>query len=331
MTGDGVSDLLIVIRAIHFAATATTTGTIVFRATVADAALHSAETLASVVRTQIRRVAWIGLVITAASGAIWLLLEAAAMSGRPFSEAVTSAVLWTVVNETQFGRVFEIRFVLAMILAACLAYDRFPLARWLALALALGLVAAIAWTGHAGSTVGELGLLHLTADTLHLIASAAWIGGLVPFAWLLAATRRYHHEAWARLAGDVTQRFSKLGIVSVVILLGSGIVNAWMLVGSVNGLIRTQYGNLLLLKIALFAAMVGFAAVNRFWLTPRLTAPSGNAAQRETLRQLTRNSMIEIALALMIFAIVGMLGTWHPAIHVLATSRAGTTECHSKN
>ena len=32
-----------------------------------------------------------------------------------------------------------------------------------------------------------------------------------------------------------------------------------------------------------------------------------------------RNSMIEIALALMIFAIVGMLGTLHPAIHTLGT------------
>jgi copper resistance protein D len=319
MTGDGLIDPLIAIRAMHFAATAMTTGTILFQAMVAGAALHSAETLATAVRTQIRRVAWIGLAITAASAAIWVLLEAVAMSGLPFSEAVTSEVLLTVVNDTQFGRVFEIRFVLAMILAACLAYDRFPLARWLALASALGLVAAIAWTGHAGSTVGKLGVLHLTADALHLIAAAAWSGGLVPFVWLLVATRRYRHEAWSRLARGATERFSTLGIVSVAILLGSGIVNAWMLVGSVGGLIGTQYGHLLLLKIALFAAMVGFAAVNRFWLTPRLASRSGSAAQLETLHRLTRNSLIEIALALMIFAIVGMLGTWHPAIHVLGT------------
>jgi len=317
MTGDGVIDPLIVIRAIHFAATAMTTGTILFQAMVAEAALRSAETLATAVRTQIRRLAWIGLAITAASAAIWILLEAAAMSGLPLSEAVTSEVLLTVVNDTQFGRVFEIRFVLAMILAACLANDRFPLARWLALASALGLVAAIAWTGHAGSTVGELGVLHLTADALHLIAAAAWTGGLVPFVWLLMASRRYQHEAWARLTRDATERFSTLGIASVAIVLGSGTVNAWMLVGSVDGLIGTQYGHLLMLKIALFAAMVGFAAVNRFWLTPRLALPSGGAAQLETLRRLTRNSLIEIALALMIFAIVGMLGTWHPAIHVL--------------
>jgi putative copper resistance protein D len=319
MAGDAVNDSLIVIRAIHFAATAMTTGSLIFQAVVANPVLHSAEAVATVMRAQIRRIAWIGLAITAASGAIWILLEAPAMSGLPFGEAIAAKVLLTVVNETQFGRVFEIRSVLAIILAACLVYDRLPLARWLALASALGLVAAIAWTGHAGSTIGEMGLLHLTADTLHLIAAAAWIGGLVPFALLLAAAQRYPCEARARLARDAIRRFSMLGIASVATVLGSGIVNAWILVGSVNGLIVTQYGRLLMLKIAVFAVMVAFAAVNRFWLTPRLALPLGSAAQLEVLRQLTRNSLIEIALALMIFTIVGMLGTLHPAIHTLGT------------
>jgi copper resistance protein D len=320
MAGDAVNDSMIAIRAMHFAATALTTGTLMFRTVVADPALLSAEAVATVMRAQIRRVAWVGLAITVVSGAIWLLLEAVAMSGLAFSEAITADVLSTVVNETQFGLVFEIRSVLAIILAACLAFDRLPPARWLGLASALGLVAAIAWTGHAGSTPGEMGLLHLTADTLHLIAAAAWTGSLVPFALLLlAAARHYPCEASARLARDATQRFSLLGIASVASLFGSGIINAWILVGSINGLIATQYGRLVMLKIALFVAMLGFAAVNRFWLTPRLALPFTGAAQLRALRQLTRNSVIEIALALMIFAIVGMLGTLHPAIHTLGT------------
>jgi putative copper resistance protein D len=48
-------------------------------------------------------------------------------------------------------------------------------------------------------------------------------------------------------------------------------------------------------------------------LTPRLALSS--ASKIEVLRQLVRNSTIEIALALMIFAIVGVLGTLHPANH----------------
>jgi putative copper resistance protein D len=69
----------------------------------------------------------------------------------------------------------------------------------------------------------------------------------------------------------------------------------------------------LMLKLAVFAAMLGFAAVNRFWLTPRLGGSPDDAA----LGQLMRNSVIEIVLGFLIFAIVGLLGTLHPASHFM--------------
>jgi putative copper resistance protein D len=106
-------------------------------------------------------------------------------------------------------------------------------------------------------------------------------------------------------------------MVIVGTLLVTGIINAWILVGSFHALLVTEYGRLLLLKLVVFATMLVFAAVNRFWLTPRLALTSDNDAQLKALRQLTRNSLIEIALGLSIFAIVGALGTLHPAIHGL--------------
>jgi putative copper resistance protein D len=134
---------------------------------------------------------------------------------------------------------------------------------------------------------------------------------------VLAVARRHQAVAWASLARDAAERFSTLGIISVAILLVTGIVNAWILVGSFHALASTEYGQLLVFKIVVFAIMLVFAAVNRFWLTPQLAVSSGNAAQLEALRQLARNSAIEIALGFTIFAIVGMLGTLHPAIHGL--------------
>jgi copper resistance protein D len=314
--GTGVNGPLIVIRAIHFGATATTAGALMFRAMAAKPALRS-EATAKLLRTQTLWVAWIGLATTTVSGVIWLLLQAASMSGLPFREAATSSVLLTVLNETQFGSVSEIRMVLAVILAACLAFDRSGPANWLALAAALGLTAAIAWTGHAASTPGATGNLHLALDAVHLSAAAGWIGGLVSLALLLAAASRHQTLAWASLARDAAQRFSTLGIVSVASLLLTGIVNAWILVGSFLALVITEYGQLLMLKVAVFAVMLMFAAINRFWLTPRLALASACEMRLSALRQLTRNSSIEIALGFVIFAIVGMLGTLHPAIHLL--------------
>jgi copper resistance protein D len=315
--GAGVDGPLVVVRGVHFAATAVMTGTLIFREVVAEAASCSARPAALIVRTQTLRVAWIFLAVAAASGMIWLLLAAASMSGLSFGESMTSDVLSTVVNETQFGRVSEIRLVLAVIIAGGLAYDRFPLARGLALAMSLGLTAALAWTGHAGSTAGAMGILHLTADTLHLLAAAIWIGGLVSLVLLLSVSRNDQTDAGVSFARDAAQRFSTMGVAIVVVVLATGIINAWILVGSLQALIITDYGRLLMLKVALFGVMLLMAAVNRFWLTPRLALPSGSEPQLEVVRRLARNSMIEIVLASMIFGIVGMLGTLHPAIHGL--------------
>ena len=105
-----------------------------------------------------------------------------------------------------------------------------------------------------------------------------------------------------------------MGIVSVATLVATGIVNSWILVGSFHALLVTEYGQLLMLKLVVFALMLAFAAVNRFSLTPQLAVASGEP-RREALRRLTRNSIVEIVLGFSIFAIVGMLGTLHPAIH----------------
>ncbi len=105
-------------------------------------------------------------------------------------------------------------------------------------------------------------------------------------------------------------------MISVAVLIVSGLVNAWILVGSFRALLVTDYGRLLLLKIAAFAIMVAFAAVNRLWLTPRLALVAKEVAHPSALSTLRRNTLIEIALGLAIFVMVGVLGTLHPAIHL---------------
>jgi copper resistance protein D len=309
---------MIATRAVHFAATATVTGTLVFRAVVANPALRSQQAAAKAFRTQTLRVAWISLAVAVISGLTWVLLVTMSLSGESVGEAVMSGAVRDVLNLTQFGLVSEIRAGLAIVLAACLAaHGRFPWAHWLALASALGLAAAIAWTGHAASTPAAEGNLHLAADALHVLAAAAWIGGLVSLVLLLAVISKIAAPPGAALAQDVAQRFSTLGMLSVAILVLSGTVSSWILVGSFDGLFADEYGRLLILKLIIFAFMLAFAAVNRFWLTPRLAVSSANTGQSDALRQLTRNSAIEIALGLAIFAVVGLLGTLHPAAHLV--------------
>jgi copper resistance protein D len=319
MNGIGTSavDWLIVVRAVHFAAGAMLAGILLFRIVVAEPALRLAPPAAEIVEARTLRAAWISLAITSVSGVAWLLLQAPAMSGLSFDEAMTADVIGTVVTQTQFGLISEIRFALAIALGACLSFDRYPKLRWLGLALSLCLIAAIAATGHAGATEGAAGVVHLAADALHLVASAAWIGGILALTLLIAATRRNNPHAWPSLVRSATDRFSNLAVLSVSVLLATGVVNSWILVGSFRALLITKYGQLLMVKIALLAVMLSFAAINRLRLTPRLAGSPDKAGELDAVRRLARNCHIEIALGLVIFAIVGVLGIIHPAIHLV--------------
>jgi copper resistance protein D len=314
-TATDIDGPVIAVRAIHFAAAAMTAGAIVFRATVAEPALRSQRKASAVVSSQIRMLAWVGLAIAVISGAIWLVVLTESLSDEGFREAIISGAVRDVLTLTQFGAVAQVRLALATMVAIGLALDR---SRWggsLALAAVLGLVASIAWTGHAASTPEGLGYVHLASDALHLCAASAWIGGLLPLVLLLHASKRDQPLTWPPLELVAARRFSVLGIACVATLIVSGGMNAWILVGSFRGLILTAYGLILTIKLFVFATMLAFAAVNRLYLTPELASAPESGAQCEAVRRLTRNAIVEIALGLLIFAIVGVLGTLHPAAH----------------
>src|SRR5262249_26993609 len=158
--------------------------------------------------------------------------------------------------------------------------------------------------GHAAGTVGLIGPIHLAADALHLVAAGAWIGGLVPLLLLLGEGRRHNDLNGASIAVEAARGLSTPRNISGGGVLATGLVNSWILVGSLRGLASTDYGRLVVVKVVLFAAMVSVAAVNRMVLTPGLANPPGSLPQVEALRKLRRNIRIEIAIGLGVFAVV---------------------------
>jgi putative copper export protein/mono/diheme cytochrome c family protein len=304
-----MNDPLAVIRAIHFAATLALAGAIIFGAAVSGPVLPGAE--GEVLRRRLQRIAWGSFAVALLSGAAWLVLLAAQMGGRSLAEVLADRILSTVLLHTTFGHDWLVRLVLAALLAAALGFisaKHAPWPRWTIAALpAAAFAAALVHSGHPAATEGWLGTFHRAADGLHLIAASAWLGGLLPLALLLTLAGR--EEISPSAAREATARFSILGVLSVGTLLVTGIVNSWVLAGSVPALIGTDYGRLLLAKVALFAVMVAIAAVNRLYLTPRL------AADRTAFQALARNSLIEATIGLAILIIVGALGTTPPGLH----------------
>jgi putative copper resistance protein D len=229
----------------------------------------------------------------------WYALTAASMAGG-FGAAVNRDVLVTVAGSTSFGKVWIAHAGLILVV---LLLSPFPAGRkavsWLA-----GLsLAAMAATGHGPAPGGAAGAAHAVADAVHLLAAGWWVGGL----WALAVVlRRESGEALS----PVLAGFSGVGGFAVAALVLSGVVNAWFLVGSPERLVATEYGRLLLLKLALFLGMAGLAAANRFWITPRIAAPDPEA---RWLRRLRRQVWLEQALGAGVVAIVSVLGMIQPA------------------
>ncbi len=317
-----MTDPLVYARFIHFAATIAVTGVAFFVVFVLDPAARKTGGDPRTIKAlwpPLGVIAWISLAFALASGAAWFVITAAAMSSQTLADAMAPNTLWTVLSQTDFGNAWLLRFVSACALAAALAPLLSPQrARpaWLqaaAVICAAVLVGGIAWAGHAIGGQGVEGVVHPIADVLHLIAAAAWLGTLVPLALLLGLGA--NDAAALAVARAATLRFSTLGVLSVGTLLVTGIVNSWYLVGSIPAFTSTDYGRLLILKIALFFAMVAVASINRLRLTPRLLDDANPAAVHNARRQLRRNATVEASMGAAIIAIVALLGTLPPASH----------------
>ncbi|HET7198193.1 MAG TPA: copper homeostasis membrane protein CopD [Burkholderiales bacterium] len=279
---------LAAVRAVHFAATILLFGQFAFAAFVAadrQPAPH------------FRRAAAWSIAALLASALAWIALEAISMSGLPAREALSPGTLATVIGRTQFGRVWLARIVVCLALVAVLAASRRPGATAAGGLLSALLLAALAAMGHGGSGRGAAGALHFGIDAAHLLAAGAWLGALPP---LVIALR----SAGTAAASEAAQRFSTLGVIGMLVIVASGVANAWYMLSGFPALVESAYGRWLLAKLALFAVILGTAAVNRWRLAPR----------RE-LRGIARNAIAECVLGFAIIAIVGELGIMIPGPH----------------
>ncbi|MBM7167288.1 copper resistance protein CopC/CopD [Streptomyces sp. G44] len=133
--------------------------------------------------------------------------------------------------------------------------------------VAIGIAATWAMAEHASTGI-QAGIA-MPVDVLHLLAVAAWLGGLA--ALVVALFRTASVEAAA------VRRFSRVAFTSVVLVAATGLYQSWRQVGSWSALTGTSYGQLLLVKIGLVVVLVGVAAVSRRW-TGRIASEAGGLA-----------------------------------------------------
>jgi len=257
---------------------------------------------------------WITVIV---SGIAWFGAVTASIAGETSLFNVSPETFLTVLLQTQFGRLWLARSGCCLVLGVLLLIDcRESIIAFFSLAI----LASLAVTGHAAATASSASMVALLGDMGHLVAAALWPGGLVPLLMVLSWQRRDAERKNLRFVAELVSGFSALSLVVVVFLAATGILNACFIVGSLGAIFNTEYGNLLLFKIALFFVMVGFGACNLLVLKPRLIRLAVAEKQAESSVQkpfelLVRNVICETLLAAGVVLIVGYLGVTPPPMH----------------
>jgi len=257
-----------------------------------------------------------GAAILSISSAAGLVAQTIVMTGS-IQDGLTTEALAVVAFDTDLGYSALVRVAAGF--AAIIALGAYKSARAWWLAAGTGAVACVSipWMGHGAATEGTWWLPHVLSDIVHTVAASIWVGALLSFGLLLTICSPRSLES-ERALQRALAAFSGIGSVLVVILLATGLANAWFIVGGVipwQGFWDTAYGRVLSAKVAVFGLMLCLAAVNRFRLTRDLEdVLDQSGVPTAPLRCLRRSITAETSLGFGALALVAWLGTLAPPV-----------------
>jgi putative copper export protein len=131
---------------------------------------------------------------------------------------------------------------------------------------------------------------------LHLLAISYWVGSFFPLRY--STYRDIEDEKLFQIA----HKFGIYAVYYILVLLVAGVSLGTILVGSLNGLLYSTYGQVFLLKLSLVSILLGIGAMNKFKLVPNLQS-NGNA-NAVKLRKSIGREIIILAFILVISSIV---------------------------
>lgn len=183
------------------------------------------------------------------SALAWLACEAVLMSGDAIAWRDGNTIRM-VLDDTQFGRTWRWRLILMAVLAIFYAWrvlERPGPLIWPALAAGIVLTVSLSAVGHGAARTGYQALLHEGNQGIHMLAAAIWVGGLLSLSY---ATRLACRAATGpSVLVQALKRFSAVGFAAVAVIVASGLLNSWFLVGSIDALLHRTYGQVLMVKI----------------------------------------------------------------------------------
>jgi copper transport protein len=255
-----------------------------------------------------------------------LVGQVAAIGDTDYPSALAANDLaWVLLTSTRYGLAWALKMLASILLVPVMIYawrrrgagPKLGPTPWdltvscgslLLLGEAIGSHAAAAGSGHAAGHA--LGLpLPVLSDWLHLVMAAAWAGGLAYMVLVLFPTFRamgVSYGAGRAFLGRSVPRFSRLAVVSVLVLSGTGTYNLLVHSADFGSILESGYGQVLVIKLGLFISLICLGAFNLLWVSPRLRRQA-EAAGSDVGGQLRRNVLVEVVLVLLVVGCAALL------------------------
>ncbi len=244
----------------------------------------------------------IGSILALLSAIGIVMSQAALLTGKGAGAVTDSTVLRDVLNQN-LG--WSLALLMIGLAAVHLSTDipKKVVSQSLALYGGLAVTVSFAVWGHA--TELSPTAISLAADAIHATAAALWLGGLVGLVMVLSVRT----PETVRTTAGIIGRFSRMAFWSVIALTLAGLTLTITGSGaSLNSILTTTWGQLVLAKIGLTLIVVLIAAWNRRTLVPSLTSPTENtdelAVRWATLLRTIRAEAVLLVAVVALTAIV---------------------------
>ena len=178
---------------------------------------------------------------------------------------------------------------------------------WVAWAgMSLALLATSSLSGHAA--VATPRWVSLVNDVTHLAAGSVWFTGVIVLAVILpSGWRAAGPDGRLRLLASSVERFSHVGMVTIGIVAVTGAVNSLLHVGKLSDFIETGYGKTLLIKIAIFSAILPMGGINHYFVRARLLKAVEEGTPTASQKLFRKTIAVELVIALSIVGVTGLL------------------------
>ena len=189
--------------------------------------------------------------------------------------------------------------LVAALLTAIVAGGSKKIAGWALPVLTVVIMAASVMTNHAASRLEGRPLL-ITLSSVHELATGFWIGGL-PFLVLGLYRAQNLTTRWY-----LTERFSRLALISVGFLVLSGTIMSVLYIGSWRAVLGTAYGVMVGAKAVMLGVLLLLGGVNFLLLR--------DSPQEQVMPRLRRLIEAEVGIGITVILTAASLTSQPPAV-----------------